>query len=166
MRDITHSRLRELIAYDAASGAFSWAAGNEARGGKRRAGTAAGYTRPDGYVQMTLDWNKYEAGRVAWPYMTGAWPAGDIDHRDGNPGNNRWLNLRDIPHRQNIENRRRPNRQNKAGLLGVSPSQGGLYRAQITVLGKCLLLGEFTNAELAHAAYIDAKRQLHEGNTL
>jgi len=98
--------------------------------------------------------------------MTGAWPAGEIDHRDGAPGNNRWSNLRDIPHRQNIENRRRPNRQNKAGLLGVSSSRSGLYRARITVSGQCLLLGEFATAELAHAAYIDAKRQLHEGNTL
>jgi len=166
MRNLTHARLRELIAYDADAGTFSWAAGNEARGGKRRAGTAAGCTRPDGYVRLTLDWNRYEAGRVAWLYMTGAWPAGEIDHRDGAPGNNRWSNLRDIPHRQNIENRRRPNRQNKAGLLGVSSSRSGLYRARITVSGQCLLLGEFATAELAHAAYIDAKRQLHEGNTL
>jgi hypothetical protein len=36
---------------------------------------------------------------------TGCWPAGEIDHIDRNPWNNRWDNLRDVDRCQNIDNR-------------------------------------------------------------
>jgi hypothetical protein len=168
MSAITCERVRQLLVYDPATGVFTWAAGVEGRGGKRRAGTVAGTTRPDGYVRISLDGKKYEAARVAWLYVTGAWPLGDVDHRDTDPGNNRWANLRDVSHAKNMENRRRPNRQNKTGLLGVcpSPKTPGFFRAQLGVGRRCVWLGDFPTAELAHAAYLAAKRQHHEGNTL
>ena len=46
-----------------------------------------------GYVHFTLFKKKYLGHRLAWFYMTGAWPKKGIDHRDGNPANNKWENL-------------------------------------------------------------------------
>src|ERR1700726_3642325 len=56
--------------------------------------------------------------QLAWFYMTGRWGRATIDHRDGNPANNRWKNLRVATPSQNNANRRRP-RNNTSGFKGV-----------------------------------------------
>lgn len=119
-------------------------------------------------MRVCIDGVKREAGRIAWLYMTGNWPDGVVDHKDGNPQNNKWENLRDIKHRANIENRTRPNKNNKTGFIGVSahPKKPGMFRAQITVAGRNKALGAYESAAVAHAAYLAAKRSMHEGNTL
>lgn len=43
---------------------------------------------------------------LIWFYMTGNWPAHDIDHEDHDGHNNRWSNLRELTHKQNLENRK------------------------------------------------------------
>lgn len=59
----------------------------------------------------------------------------------------------------------RPQRGNKSGFLGVSPNRSR-WSASIMVLGRKLHLGTFDTPELAHAAYLEAKRAHHAGNTL
>jgi hypothetical protein len=41
-----------------------------------------------------------------------------------------------------------------------------VQRARIAINGHQINLGRFRTAEAAHAAYVDAKRRLHEGCTL
>lgn len=103
--------------------------------------------------------------RLAWFIMTGAWPEGEIDHIDGDPTNDRWDNLRDVSHRDNLQNRRRAARNNKVGVLGVCPNGSG-FSAQINVGGVKHHLGTFRTPELAHAAHVEAKRRLHSGCTI
>lgn len=43
--------------------------------------------------------------RFAFLQMTGCWPVGVVDHLDGNPVNNTWLNLADVSAKQNAANR-------------------------------------------------------------
>jgi hypothetical protein len=99
--------------------------------------------------------------------MTGSWPTNDIDHLNGIPSDNRFCNLRDVPRRVNNENHRKAKRTNKTGLLGVDfrPSINK-WAAQIQVNGAKIYLGVFDTPESAHDAYLSAKRQYHEGNTL
>ena len=35
----------------------------------------------------------YRAERVAWLLQTGEWPEGEIEHINGDHGDNRWANL-------------------------------------------------------------------------
>jgi hypothetical protein len=98
--------------------------------------------------------------------LKGAWPAYEIDHRDGVQSNNRERNLRDVPRRTNQQNCRSPRTDNATGLQGVGRTPSGRFRARITVDGKQHLLGCFGTAEEAHEMYVAAKRFLHEGNTL
>lgn len=106
------------------------------------------------------------AHRLAFLLMTGAMPAGDVDHINGNRADNRWCNLRDVSRAVNMQNLRKPRADNTTGFLGVSLSKGR-YQAQIAANGKTHYLGLYDCPKLAHAAYVARKRLLHsEGNTL
>jgi hypothetical protein len=49
---------------------------------------------PDGYVRMGIGHRLHLAHRIISKLVTGHDPPLDIDHRDRNPTNNRWLNLK------------------------------------------------------------------------
>ena len=110
---------------------------------------------------------RHYAHRLAWLFATGEWPKETIDHINGDRGDNRIANLRDVPRRINCENQRKARSVNRVGLLGVSRATGNRpgkpYTAFIGVRGKSVGLGYFPTAELAHEAYLAAKRRLHEG---
>lgn len=118
-----------------------------------------------GYRVVAVDSQKFLAHRLAWLMTYGAWPSGDIDHRNGDKGDNRIANLRDVVRRVNLENRRKPRADNVSGYLGVHAHQGR-WRARIQVRGKGVHVGMFDDPESAHRAYVAAKRALHEGCTL
>ena len=77
---------------------------------------------------------------------------GDIDHIDGNPSNNKLSNLRDVPHRINIQNRKSKTTRNKSGFLGVV-QRGNKFAAHIHRNGKQIYLGLYETPELAHKVY-------------
>lgn len=163
-KDLTVERLKELLHYEPETGVFTWRVKtNKSRNwvGKR-AGCANVST---GYVMIGIDGHDIRAHRLAWFYMTGEWPANEVDHRNTDKGDNRWDNLRQATTRLNGENKRRANRNSKTGFLGVSPHRNR-FMARIKVNGKHKCLGTFDTPEQAHAAYVATKRQLHEGCTL
>jgi hypothetical protein len=90
--------------------------------------------------------------------MTGSWGRPTIDHRDGDPTNNRWNNLRKATPSQNSANRRRP-QNNTSGFKGVLAYRGK-WRATISKNGQSTVLGMFQSPEAAHAAYVAAARKL------
>jgi hypothetical protein len=90
-------------------------------------------------------------------------PAIKVDHRDGNGLNNCRLNLRLATNRQNVRNNR--GRKRRLGpYKGVHPSGRPLkpWAAKITVDGKTVNLGRFTEPEQAARAY-DAAARKHFG---
>lgn len=112
---------------------------------------------------------RYFAHRLAWLYVYGKWPEHVIDHIDGNPDNNSINNLRDVPHCINLQNKRAPNKNNKSGFLGVIKSKAKIKQgwiARIILNKKTITIGTFNTPELAHSAYIEAKRKIHEGCTI
>jgi hypothetical protein len=119
-------------------------------------GTEAGNFRRDGYRKLKFCGKQYLVHRVAWLLHYGSWPAGDIDHIDGNPANNKLENLRDVPHSVNLQNRKSATTGNKTGLLGVVRRRNK-YAAHIHKNGKQIYLGLFETAELAHQAYKESK---------
>ena len=161
--DITAARLRDLLHYDPLTGVFTW---RMSRGRTAKRGSVAGCIS-DGYVKIMADRKTYPAHRLAWIYMTGQRPKYEVDHRDTVRANNAWKNLRDIPHSANCENRKAANITSKTGFLGVSKHhRSARYRARIRVAGRLVQLGWFDTPDAAHAAYVDAKRRLHEGCTI
>lgn len=164
-RNLTAELVRSLICYDPATGRMTW---RVTRGPKARAGDQAGVI-DKGRWNIGICGRVRLAHRVIWLYMTGDWPKYDIDHINGDATDNRWVNLRDVETRVNVENQRKANKKNKTGFLGVRFVKSGKrkpYVAKIGVHGKSIYLGGFGTPEEAHEAYIRAKRKYHEGCTL
>lgn len=160
---LAHDRLKELLRYDPETGVFQW---NVRPGRKMRIGQEAGSLTANGYVQIKLDKRRYLAHRLAWLYVHGVWPSGQIDHVNGRRTENAIQNLRDVPRSVNCENKRGPSGRSRTGLLGVTVTGNGKYQAQIKTGGVYRYLGVFDDEHDAHAAYVQAKRKLHVGCTI
>lgn len=155
-------RVRELLFYDAETGVFSWKVG---RRGKARPGSAAGTVYCGRYISIRIDGYAHQAHRLAWFYVNNVWPDSDIDHIDGDKKNNRIANLRSVTRTVNQQNMRKAYSSNKCGLLGVY-RQKNRWAAEIVVDGDRRRLGSFDTPELAHSAYLSAKREFHAGCTI
>lgn len=159
---LTAERLRELLHYDEATGIFTRLT---APGGKYKAGEKVGYYTAKGYIANRIDQKPYQIHRLAWLWMTGEWPAGEIDHINGIKDDNRVANLRDVDGFINQQNKYKARKDNKStGVLGVFIDKStGKIRARIQHNGKEIHLGRFSTVEAAHEAYLKAKRELHPG---
>jgi len=158
---ITQNRLRELAHYCPETGQFTHLQSDR----RKKAGMPAGSIRQDGYVYAMFDGKRALAHRFAWLYMTGEWPTQEIDHIDGNKANNAFANLRQVSRQANTENKRQAKRTSTTGLLGVVKHRDR-FVAAITHSGKRTYLGTFETPEAAHEAYVEAKRELHQGCTI
>ena len=155
--NITAEWLRSALSYNPLTGVFIW----RVRTGPRvRKNMVAGGLNKHGYVDISLMGRKYIGHRLAFLYVTGEWPKGEVDHINGIRSDNRWENLRDVNRSHNAQNRRSASSNNSTGLLGVS-KHGKHWRARIQLNGTMLNLGTFDSAEAAHTCYINNKRQLH-----
>jgi hypothetical protein len=155
-RPLTQARLHELLEYDQETGDFRW---RKRKAIRIAAGQiAGGVSKPSGYWLICIDGCLYRAHQLAWLYVTGQWGRPLIDHRDGNPANNRWSNLRCATRSENSHNRGLQ-RNNTSGFKGVSLHKGK-WRAQIRKDGRIRVLGAFPTPQEAHAAYVAAAREL------
>jgi hypothetical protein len=121
-----------------------------------------GYINKDGYLEISVNCIKYKAHRLAWLYVTGYFPANHLDHINGDRSDNRYENLREATWKQNNQNRRK-----SVGkfLLGVKLCRNK-FQARICLDRIRIHLGTFDTEELAHDAYLKAKRELHEFCTI
>lgn len=168
---ISQQDLQERLAYDASTGVFTWRSESRCWGGRRvhvTPGQRAGTQRPNGYRLINIDGIPMLEHRLAWMYVYGEWPAGDIDHINGDRSDNRISNLRDVTRQVNLQNMRRPMANKKHGsLLGSAwHASTGKWRALIKSKGRQVSLGYFDTEQAAHDAYLAAKRRLHEGCTI
>lgn len=92
MAELTAGRLKELLTYDPETGVFIWRGW---RSGSAVAGSVAGSLHSDGYVCIKIGRCLYRAHRLAFLYMTGSRPIGQVDHINMNRADNRWCNLRE-----------------------------------------------------------------------
>jgi hypothetical protein len=163
--DLTQERLRELFQYNEETGVFTRKV--TVAPPKAMAGMIAGSLGNQGYLLIMVDRRTHMAHRLAWLYVHGVFPKGDIDHINGVRSDNRIANLRDASRSLNIQNSHGPRPTNKSGFLGVCWSKKeAKWVAQITLNYKNTRIGSFDSPEEAHAAYLLVKRQVHLGCTI
>lgn len=153
----TLARVRELLRYEPETGEFWWIGSGRGHALRKPAGSF----NSKGYRVICIDGCMVSAHRLAWLLVHGVWPSSMLDHVNGQRADNRISNLRESDYFANQQNQRRAHRDSKTGLIGARPAHDGRFRAEIRVAGKKYDLGRYETAEAAHAAYVEAKRQLH-----
>lgn len=142
------SELKNLLDYNQGTGMFVWKVDH---GPKYKAGTDAGYVG-QGYVRIYIKRKSYQAHRLAWLYVHGEWPKGEIDHINRDGTDNRIVNLRDVTHSQNMINKG-PKSNNTTGHPGVQyDRQRNKYRAVVAREGRKYCGGRHPTIEAAIAA--------------
>ena len=155
--ELTQERLQEVLRYDPDTGEFRWRVRIRPN---VHADDIAGTRMRSDWWGIHLDGRIYRAHQLAWFYMKGEWGRPLIDHRDGNPLNNRWRNLRLSTRSENCANRRRLV-SNTSGFKGVSfDRRRGNWIARIRKESRDYFLGRFETPEEAHEAYRRAARLL------
>jgi hypothetical protein len=141
--------VREALDYDPETGNLTWKYDRS----NVKAGSIAGHLhKGTGYWYVRFRNRLYRTHRLIWLLMVGRWPHEQIDHRDGNRGNNAWLNLRECSNTQNVHNTPHDKR-NSSGFRGVSwCRRTKRWRAQLWHNGASVNLGRFATREEAHEA--------------
>lgn len=153
--DLSREDVLGLLDYDRETGVFTWRRRENETFNKRFAGAPAGAVVASG-VMVQIGGKKYAAHRLAWLIETGAWPAGEVDHKNVDNTDNRFDNLREASSSQNCANKKL-SKASTSGLKGVSVcSSTGRWKAQICVNGEVLYLGLFETPEAANEAYAQA----------
>lgn len=158
---LTADIVRRALDYDAISGVLRWkwredvgVAANERFAG-RRAGTQS-----KEYRVVRLNGFQYLEHILAWLWVTGKFPAIQIDHRNLDGFDNRWSNLREATQSQNNANR--PKCTGWSPWKGVH-QRGRRWRAHITANRKTRYIGTFDCPAAAHFSYIiEANREFGE----
>ena len=147
------------VTFDKATGEIVKTMSN---GAERR---SLGSVHSKGYRVTRFDGEVVHVHRLAFFLVEGAWPEEQVDHINGNRADNRWVNLRKVSASTNRQNQRAARSDSQTGLLGVARN-GGRWSARIGISSGQQYLGTYDTAEEAHAAYLKAKRELHEGCTI
>ena len=152
---LTFERASDLLTYDKETGIIRWKDKRKDALSKFSAGWVAG----NGYIRMKVDGVFYAAHRVAWLLEHKKWPNNLIDHINQNKADNRLENLRDVTHKQNLENVGQYRKVWKKGSIFHKSS--GLWHAVLGENYKSISLGYFKTQIEAQDAYINAKREIH-----
>lgn len=153
---ITTERLKHLLEYDPDTGIFRWIKSNSNRA---CAGSIAGpKPHKSGYCYIHIDGKSYASHRLVFLYMIGRFPIYDVDHKNRDRSDNRWINLREATRQQNMRNRiGKPN--SKSSIKAVHQLPGGTWQARIVINRKTINLGCFECVEMAKIAYAEAAKR-------
>ncbi len=113
MDRVSSERLKSLLHYSPESGLFTW------KEGTKLSGRTAGCIVSGEYWAIKIDKVRYRAHRLAFLYMTGDWPADQVDHINHIRSDNRWCNLRSADGFINQKNRLM-NKNNSSSVTGVA----------------------------------------------
>ena len=141
--------MKTKLSYDPNTGVFT----RLVSAGNTKVGDEVGSYTGKGYLRVYINGKRILLHRLAWFFVYGVWPSGQIDHIDEDKSNNRITNLRDVDNRRNKLNTSKPNSTNKLGVIGVHKLPSGRYRASLCGVG----LGTYDSIEEASKIYEEEK---------
>ncbi len=155
---LTHEKLLEILHYNPETGNFTWLVDRRQNMQGKIAGSInTHYKTGKRYVLITTHGKKWRAHRLAWFYVHGELPKGQIDHINGDGTDNRIVNLRVVDARTNARNHRK-SISNKSGVTGVVWfNRESKWCAQIRVDYKNIRFGLFVDFNEAVKARREAE---------
>jgi hypothetical protein len=143
MNNIDFTELKRKFSYDPSTGILT----------NLKTALPSGTKNKAGYLTVHFMRKNLYAHRVAWALTYGKFPEKMLDHINGNKTDNRLGNLRLADCVINGHNRK---------ALGITkPKQTKKWAASIMVNYKRKHIGYFDTPELAHKAYLEAKKIHH-----
>jgi hypothetical protein len=144
-QDITQAELKKELFYDPKTGFFTWKITNRTK----VKGNKTGKLTKSGYYQIRFKNTYFYAHRLAWLYVYGINPDGEIDHINRDKADNRITNLRLCTRSQNLMNRKQQT-NNTTGHAGIYYSKVmNKWCARGKVEGKNKHLGSYATKEEA-----------------
>lgn len=143
---------REKCAYDPETGVVV----------SRKTGKEYGHVNKDGYRLASMRFQSVlyhvRIHRLAWALHHGVWPAGELDHINGNRADNRISNLRTSTRvLQALNSKNRKRRDLPEGVVFRPDSWAKPFVARINIDGKLIELGRFSAISDAAEAYREAR---------
>jgi hypothetical protein len=152
---LTKEHLHEIFSYK--DGHLYWKIKPSS---KTLIGTKAGCSNKLGYVEIRYKKTLYLAHRLIFMMFYGFFPK-QIDHIDGNKGNNLIENLREANNIQNSLNKPIP-KSNKSGIKNVSWQKSAQkWQVNLCVNKEYKYFGLFDDLELAQLVAIEARDKYH-----
>lgn len=147
--------LHNIFRLDRATGRLFWLKRDRNLTGKE----AGGIDRRMGYRRVRLGGKLVLAHHIIVAMETGEWPE-EVDHINGDRGDNRPCNLRSVSRAINMKNKA-AYRSNKSGTVGVHwHRQHRKWCASIGMNGKSKTLGVFSDIRDAITARKSAEKEL------
>ena len=155
---ITQNELKRILDYNKETGIFTRKVSTPIF----KIGEVAGCLDNTGYLKIGINYKRYLNHRLAWLYIHGEFPKGQIDHINGIKTDNRIENLRVVTSRQNSQNQKCHREGHLVGATYLKKSKK--WRAQIYINGKVNILGSFETQQEAHEVYLKASEFLKEND--
>ncbi len=152
---ITQESLKAMFYYDPDTGVFTWLTGN---GYRMKKGDIAGWIGQNGHRYICVARKKFLASRLAFLYMIGELPT-EIDHKNRDSLDNRWINLREVDRSKNMRNIA-VRIDSATQIKGVNRCRNK-YQARIRVNGERIFLGTVDTPHEAAALYAIASSFYH-----
>jgi hypothetical protein len=153
---LTQEYLKSILRYDPETGLFTWAK----KIPHSKSIAQAGGLCSQKYWRIKINKRSYKAHRLAWLYVYGAMPDGQIDHINGIRSDNRMVNLRQAQASDNALNRTLV-AKSTSGMLGVTYRKTShTYVARLQVNGKRITIGYYDCPQKALQAYLSKKAEL------
>ena len=147
---------RSLLDYDPDTGVLRW---RKNRTVGTKAGDIAGSPTGDGYQKIRLLGKPYRAHRVAFAMYYNRQPAEQLDHIDGDRGNNKIANLREATNSQNAMNMKIAS-AHSVGVKNVSIDKKK-YVVRLQANGNLFRIGRFDTLNEASEAAKKAREFIH-----
>lgn len=153
--DLFHS----LFEYHPDTGSLRW----KTKKGRANIGDEVGWITIKGYREAKVNQVQYKVHRIIFMMMTGHWPDGEIDHKNGNKTDNSWINLRLCTHLENMHNQKMHS-DNTSGITGVSwHKRIKKWQASIRHDNRTIHVGYFNSIEEARRARNEKEQTLWNG---
>lgn len=154
-------RFKQSLSYEPDTGFFRWMV---RASNKTKIGDRAGVIGTNGRRVIVLGGVKVQAHRLAWFFVHGEWPEGDIKQKNGDHDD---CSINNLSHVSKIEQARLRGAltTNTSGFRGVSRHKNGRWQSSITANYKQINLGTYPTAEDASSAYEFAANLLAAAKT-
>lgn len=116
----TPKQICKAFSHDPSTGDLFWRDTPNGRGFRPRKRGEKVSMRPHTNGRLRIDFlaRKYLVHRIIWCLEYGRWPRKFIDHINGDPADNRLVNLREVDNKMNCRNQKLRS-TNKSGTMGV-----------------------------------------------